>query len=103
MRDMDAPAPAQAPRPTAPTRPKEEIARLGKDIYERSIRQRVEADHHGEIISIDVDSGSWAVGEDVIAARDRLRMQCPEAINVLFERIGYRALASIGGGSLRRT
>ena len=103
MRETDTPLPRQPPRPTAPTRSKEEIARLGDEIYERNIRGQVEADHHGEIVSIDVDSGNWAIGEDVIAARDRLRMQCPEAINVFFERVGYRALASIGGGSLRRT
>ena len=92
----------QLPRPTTPTRPKEEIARLGDEIYERDIRPQVEADHHGEIVSIDVDSGNWAVGEDVIAARDRLRTQCPGAVNVLFERVGYRAIDSFGAGFLRR-
>ena len=88
--------------PTAPTRrPREETARLGREIYERDIRREVEADHHGEVVAIDVDSGSWATGEEVLEAVDRLRVQRPGAINVLCERVGYRALVSFGGPALR--
>ena len=50
-----------------PTRPREEIARLGREIYERDIRPQVEANYHGEIVSIDVNSASWAIGGTVIA------------------------------------
>ena len=46
---------------TAPTRPGDEIARLGREIYERDIRRQVEADHDGDYVAIDVDSGEWAV------------------------------------------
>ena len=86
----------------APTRPKEEIARLGQEIYERDIRRKVEAGHHGEVVAIDVDSGNWAVGDNVIAATDRLREKLPGAVNVLSERVGYPALYHFGGGLLRR-
>ncbi len=102
MRDVDAPAPKQSPRPTAPTRPMDEIARLGDEIYERDIRRQVEADHHGEYVAIDVDSGSWAVSDDLRAAAKRLRAQCPEAIDVWLLRVGYRALHHFGGRPLRR-
>ena len=54
--------------------PSEEIGRRGRDIYEREIRHQVEADHHGEIVAIDI----------------------------LSERVGYRGLASFGAVSLRR-
>ena len=88
--------------PTAPTRrPREETARLGKEIYERDIRQQVEDAHHGEVVAIDVDSGSWALGEEVLEAVDHLRAQRPQAINVLLERVGYRALDNFGGRFLR--
>ena len=86
----------------APTRPKEEIARLGQEIYERDIRRKVEAGHHGEVVAIDVDSGNWAVGDNVITATDRLREKLPGAVNVLSERVGYPALYHFGGGLLRR-
>ena len=87
----------------SPRRPREETARLGKEIYERNIRRQVEPDHHGEIVAIDVDSGSWVVADGEIAAVDRLRQTCPAAVNVLCERVGYRALRSFGARSLRGT
>ena len=87
----------------SPRRPREETARLGKELYEREIRSRVEADHHGEIVAIDVDSGSWAIANGEIAAVDRLREFRPGAVNILCERVGFRALRSFGARSLRRT
>ena len=88
---------------TTPThRSREETARLGKEIYERDIRPLVEADHHGEVVAIDVDSGSYALGKNAIAASDGLREQYPEA-QVWLMRVGYRTLRSFGGSSLRRT
>ena len=84
-------------------RPKEETARLGRQIYERDIRHQVEADHVGEIVAIDVDSGNWAIGDDLIPARENLQAKRPEVVNVLFERVGYLAVSSIGGGLPRRT
>ncbi len=87
----------------APTRrPSEETARLGDEIYERNIRRLVEADHHGEVVAIDVDSGSWAVGDNVIAATDRLRTQRPDAVDVWLLRVGHRALHHFGGRPVRR-
>lgn len=82
-------------------RPREETARLGKELYDRDIRELVEADHHGEIVAIDVDSGEWALANDEIDAVGRLRAMCPGAVNVLCERVGYRALRSFGAGSGR--
>ena len=85
--------------PTGPTRPKEGIARLGDEIYERDIRRQVESDHDGELLAIDVDSGNWAVGDEVLDEVDRLRFEHPEAINVYRLRVGYRAVGSLGGGA----
>ena len=83
-------------------RPRDETARLGREIYERNIRGQVEADHHGEVVAIDVESGDWAIADSVIDARERLRALRPKAVDVLFERVGYPTLYSFGGGSLRR-
>ena len=81
------------------TLPKDEIARLGDEVYERDIRWRVEADRVGEIVAIDVDTGSWAIADSELAASDRLRAQRSDAANVWLLRVGYRAVAGIGGGS----
>ncbi len=85
-----------------PRRPDEETTRLGKEIYERDIRPQVEANHHGQIVAIDVASGSWAIADSVIAATDQLKAQQPDANDIWLERVGYRALHSFGGGSIRR-
>ena len=93
---------ANAETPARRRRPKEETARLGDEIYGRDVRAQVEADHDGEYVAIDVDSGNWAVAGSELAASDSLRAHCHDAINVWLLRVGYRAVASIGGGSLRR-
>ena len=86
----------------APTRPKEETARLGKEMYERDIRPLVEADHRGQVVAIDVDSGDYAIANTASAAAKRLRAQRPDA-GVWLMRVGYRTLRHFGGSSLRRT
>ena len=101
MGDAGNPASAQGEGVAAPLRrPREETARLGDAIYERDIRGQVEADHFGEYVAIDVETGDWAVADTTRAARERLRAQRPEAVDVLMKRVGYRALAHIGGSSL---
>ena len=82
-------------------RPTEEVARLGDEIYEHDIRREVEADHHGEVVAIDIDSRCWAIGDTVIAARDRLRAERPDAVDVWLLRVGHRALHHFGGRPLR--
>ena len=57
----------------------EETARLGDAIYERAIRPQVEVTHHGKVIAIDVDSGDYAVADDIIPAVECLRAQRPDA------------------------
>ena len=85
----------------APTRPKEETARLGKEIYERDIRSQVEPGHRGRVVAIDVDSGEYAIADTASAAAKRLRAQRPDA-GVWLMRVGYQTLRHFGGSSLRR-
>ena len=82
-------------------RPAEETARLGDAIYERDIRARIEDDHRGEYVAIDVDSGSWAIGGELLDASDRLRDERPGAVDVWLIRVGHRAVARIGGAAPR--
>lgn len=78
----------------------EETAQLGDQIYEREIREQVETGHHGEVVAIDVNSGHWAIGENVIAARELLRKRQPQATDVWLLRVGHRSLHHFGGRSL---
>ena len=102
MRDSETAAPAQIRETSAPPgRSREETARLGKEIYERDIRHLVGTDHQGEVVAIDVDSGSYALGKNAIVASDDLRDRHPHA-HVWLMRVGHRALYHFGGNSLRR-
>ena len=104
MRDMDTTIPTHGGTDAKPTRrPREETARLGKKIYERDILPQIEAERFGEYVAIDIDSGNWVVADREIAAMERLRTARPSAVNILMERVGYRALRSFGARSLRRT
>ena len=103
MRDAETASPKPPIRRTSPPgRAAAETARLGDEIYERDIRRLVEADHQGDVVAIDVESGSWAIDKDEMAATDRLQAQRPDAYDVWCLRVGYRALYSFGGRSLRR-
>ena len=92
-----------AKTPARPRRPRGEAVRLGKEMYERDILPQVEVNHFGEYVAVDVETGDWAIADTTRVAVERLRAQHPEAVDILCERVGYRALRSFGAGSLRRT
>lgn len=100
MRDAETRTPTHGEETTAPTRSRDETARLGDEIYERDIRSQVEADHHGEIVAIDVNSGDFAVAESVTAAWERLVSLRPDG-GFWFVRVGYPAVYHLGGRPLR--
>ena len=103
MRKANAPARCRPQGPLRPpSRPKDETARLGKEIYERDIRPQVEADHYGDVVAIDVDSGNWAIGHEAAEAMARLCAHCPEAFDILCLRVGRIAVYGFGGSTLRR-
>ncbi len=80
----------------------EETGQLGNEIYERDIRPKVEATHHGKIVAIDVDSGDYAIADTALAAADALRER-RSTLDVWVERVGHPTLRTFGGSSLRRT
>lgn len=80
---------------------KEQLARRAKDLYERHIRERVEADgaNEGRFVALDVQSGDYEVADDALEAGTRLRRRMPEA-SVYLMRVGRPAAFRIGGRSL---
>lgn len=75
---------------------KEEIARLGREIYERDIRAAVERDHDGRFLAVDVTTGRYAVADDELAAFDRAEEESPDGAFFLL-RVGRRAAHRLGG------
>ncbi|MEO1683428.1 MAG: hypothetical protein AAFS06_09230 [Cyanobacteria bacterium J06631_12] len=74
---------------------KEEFARRGHEIYDFQVRSQVEADHHGKIVAIDIESGAFEVGEDSLTAAKQLLARCPDA-QIFGIRIGHRAVHRFG-------
>ncbi len=74
---------------------REEFARRGTDIYERQVRAQVEAGNQGKVVAIDIETGLFAVGENVLTAAHRLLARCPAA-QPWFIRIGHRAVHRFG-------
>ncbi len=79
---------------------KEEVVRRGREIYEREIRAKVEPEHDGEFLVVDVTTGSYEVDESDVAASDRALQKNPDAVLYLM-RVGRPAAYRIGRG-LRR-
>jgi len=67
-----------------------EVVRLGREIYEREARARVEASHDGEFVVVDVTTGYWEVDEDDVTASERVLARNPDAV-LYFARVGRRA------------
>jgi hypothetical protein len=77
---------------------KAEIARRGKGLYERRVREEVEAEgaNEGRFLAIDVDSGDYEVADDALRAAAGLRRRRPDAAIYLM-RVGRPTAFRLGG------
>lgn len=73
----------------------EEVTRRGDALYQDAIRSQVEAQHPGEFVLIDIDSGAYEVDADDMAAEARLYARRPNGVMYLL-RIGAPAAYTIG-------
>ncbi len=79
----------------------EEIDQRGRELYEGKIRSLVETDDNiGKVVSIDVETGDYAIADDLIAAGDQVFARHPGAA-MYAARIGYNAVYTLGGTLLR--
>ena len=80
---------------------KEEIARRGEELYEHSIRSKVETDFDGDIVAIDVGSGDYEIDSSILPAVDRLRARHPDAEPYIM-RIGRDVVYGFNGVTPKR-
>jgi hypothetical protein len=73
----------------------EEFARRGDAIYASAIRPRLEARHAGKFVAIDIETGSYEIDADELAASDRLAVRTPDA-QIWLRRIGSRYARRFG-------
>jgi hypothetical protein len=57
---------------------RDEIAKLGQELYERHIRSQVEvAENIGKIVSIDIETGEYEVGDELVETSLRSQSKHP--------------------------
>ena len=60
-----------------PLHTSDEVARRGEELYERSVRSRVEPDNDSRFLALDVDSGDYEIADVALSAAARLRENAP--------------------------
>jgi hypothetical protein len=81
----------------------EEITKPGKEIYENKIRLLVEkTENIGKISSINVDTGKYEIGDDLIITSRKLQTKQPNP-PIWAGRIPFNAVNSVGGTLIRTT
>jgi hypothetical protein len=79
---------------------RDELVRLGDEIYENKVRPKLKKSDLDRFVAIDVLSGEWTIGDTEMEAYDRLRERHPDAQTWL-TRAGRTYLHSFGGRELR--
>lgn len=81
---------------------REEVARRARQLYESSIRQKVETEENiGNMVIIDIETGDYEVDKTGIKAAHNLSAKHPYARLFAFC-IGYNVAATFGGGVMER-
>ncbi len=76
-----------------------EIAERGRALYERDIRDSLEASDRGKFLVLDVETGDYELDNDEIAAVQRAREKHPDAA-FYFLRVGSPAAFRLGRKAL---
>ena len=77
----------------------EEVARRGQELYERKIRQKVEPEHDGRFLVVDIESGDYEVADDDLTASDGILARRPNAV-LYGLRVGRNYAYRLGGRTL---
>ncbi len=77
----------------------EEVGRLGRQLYEREIRPKVEPEHRGKFLVVDIRTGDYEIADDDLTASDRALAKHPDAV-LYGVRIGAPVSYRLGGHSI---
>ena len=75
--------------------PQGSIAARGEEIYHQKLRKKVEAEHKGEFLTIDIETENYEIDADEVVSSMRLLEKHPDAIMYCL-RIGFPAAHRIG-------
>jgi hypothetical protein len=74
--------------PATPRRNREEVARMGQEIYQQQVLPKLQQEDHGKFVAIDILTGEYEVDADDYTAVMRLRGRLPNA-EMWLERAGH--------------
>ena len=74
----------------------QEVESRGEAIYQQELRERVEAEHKGKFLVVDIETGQYEIDEDDLQATRRALAKRPDAV-LYGLRIGYPAAYRLGG------
>ncbi|HKH45100.1 MAG TPA: hypothetical protein VKM72_10595 [Thermoanaerobaculia bacterium] len=72
-----------------------EIAERGQTLYDRDIRDQLDASTRGKFLALDIETGEYEIDADERAALKRARSKHPDAVVYLL-RIGHPAAYRLG-------
>lgn len=75
----------------------QEVESRGEAIYESNIRAKVENNHDGEFVVIDIETGDYEIDPDDLVATERLTTRRPEGV-LYGLRIGHPVAYQLGSG-----
>lgn len=78
-----------------PRRNRDEVARLGQEIYDRCVRPRLTPEDDGRFVAIDIATEEYEIDADDYTAVMRLRGRIPNA-EMWLMRAGYPAAYKLG-------
>jgi hypothetical protein len=64
-------------------------------IYERQLKEKLEKEHRGKIVAIEIASGDFFLGNNEIEAYEKAIQKYPDKTFV-YKRIGYQATHFVG-------
>jgi hypothetical protein len=74
----------------------DELALLGDELYDREVLPCTTEAQRGMYVAIDVDTGTFAMDANQLAAADQVRVHNPKA-QLWFRRVGQHYVHRIGG------
>jgi len=80
---------------------REGFARRAEEYYDRVLRAKLEAEHSGEYLYLDLDTGEYEVDTNKLAAMRRASAKHPGTLFYVL-RVGYPAVGRIGPHIRRR-
>ena len=73
----------------------EDVAARGREIYQLQLRDKVEPEHKGKFLSVDIETGDYEIDTDDLSPTMRLLAKRPDAV-IYSLRIGFPAAHRIG-------